>query len=84
MTVQHLCPCVNYPHLAGKAPNLKDDPEGQRELIKLVVERVYVDGEDVVAMTLRSNYHLVLGHNINGPTEFTVDPFVYTCGSDGI
>jgi hypothetical protein len=42
-----------------------------------------IDGEDVVAMTLRSNYHFVLGHNVNGPTEFTVDPFVYTCGSDG-
>jgi site-specific DNA recombinase len=55
--------------------NLKDDPEAQRDLIKLIVERVYIDGEDVVAMTLRSNYHLVLGHNANGPTEFTADPF---------
>ena len=47
-------------------------------------ERVYIDGEAAMTMTLRSNYHLVLGHNVNGPTEFTVDPFVYTCGSDGI
>jgi hypothetical protein len=45
------------------------------ELMKLIVERVYIDGEEVVAMTLRSNYHLVLGHNANGPTEFTADPF---------
>ena len=50
--------------------------------MRLIVERVYVDGEDVVAMTLRSNCHLVLGHNANGPTDFTVDPFLYTCGSD--
>jgi hypothetical protein len=34
-------------------------------------------------MTLRSNYHLVLGHNTNGPTEFAADPFVYTDGDDG-
>jgi hypothetical protein len=63
--------------------NLKGDPEAQHELIKLIVERVYIDGEDVVAMTLRSNCHLVLGHNVNGPTDFTIDPFLYTDGSDG-
>jgi len=61
----------------------KDDPEAQHELVKLIVERVYVRNEQVVAMTLRSNYHLVLGHNVKEPTEFSVDPFVYTCGSDG-
>ena len=27
-------------------------------------------------MTLHSNCHLVLGHNVNGPTEYTVDPFL--------
>ena len=64
--------------------DLKKYPDAQHELIKLVVERVYVDGKAVVAMTLRSNYHLVLGHNVNGPTEFAIDPFVYTSGSDGI
>ena len=63
---------------------LKEDPEAQRDLVKLIVQRVYMDGKDVVAMTLCSNYHLVLGHNTNGPTEFSVDPFVYTSGSDGI
>ncbi len=60
------------------------DPEAQHELIKLIVERVYVRDEQVVAMTLRSNYHLVLGHNVKEPTEFSVDPSPYTCGSDGI
>jgi hypothetical protein len=63
--------------------NLKGNPDSQHELVKLIVERVYIDEDKVVAMTLRSNYHLVLGHNTNGPTEFSVDPFVYTSGSDG-
>ncbi len=62
---------------------LKDDAEGRQELIKLIVERVYVNDKQIVAMTLRSNYHLVLGHKVNGPTEFTVDPFLYRSGSDG-
>ena len=68
-----------------------DDIEAQHELVKLVVERVYVEEKNVVAMTLKSNYHLVLGHNVNGPTEYTVDPFIaptldrqgYTSGDDG-
>lgn len=36
-----------------------------------------------MAMTLRSDYHIVLGHKLNGPTEVPVDPFIYTIGSDG-
>ena len=69
-----------------------DDTEAQSALIKQIVERVYVEDQQVVAMTLHSNCHLVLGHNVNGPTEYTVDPFltdthsgksVYTCGDDG-
>lgn len=62
---------------------LEGDEEGRHELVKLIVERVYVQDDKVVAMTLRSNYHLVLNHNTNGPTEFTVDPSCVTCGSDG-
>ena len=42
----------------------------------------YVEDEKVVAMTLRSNYHLVLGHKANGPTFHEVDP-LYAHGSDG-
>ena len=69
-----------------------DDVEAQSALIKQVVERVYVEDDQVVAMTLQSNCHLVLGHNVNEPTAYTVDPFitgtqsessVYTCGDDG-
>ncbi len=69
-----------------------DDIEVQSTLLKQVVERVYVEGDQVVAMTLQSNCHLVLSHNVNEPTEYTVDPFitgtqsepsVYTSGDDG-
>ena len=45
---------------------------------------MYVEGEKVVAMTLKSDYHIVLGHKMNGPTEVTVDPYLYTNGSDGV
>ena len=62
---------------------LEGKPEAQHELIKLIVERVYVRDEKVMAMTLRSNYHLVLGHNVNGPTYHQVDP-LYSYGSDGV
>jgi len=61
-----------------------DDTEAQHKLVKLVVKRVYVRGDEVVAMTLRSDYHIVLGHKLNGPTEVPVDPYVYTSGSDGL
>lgn len=69
------------------------DEEAQHELIKRIVERVYVQDEEVVAMTLKANCHLVLGHKVNGPTEYTVDPFLdtvapfserYTSGLDEI
>jgi hypothetical protein len=70
-------------HFATRWERTREDPEAQRELVKLIVERVHIDGEAVVAMTLRSIYNLVLGYNANGPTEFTVDPFSYADGSDG-
>jgi hypothetical protein len=59
------------------------DPEAEYRLVNLIVERVYVEGERVVAMTLKSNYHIVLGHKMNGSTEISVDPYLYTSGSDG-
>ena len=60
------------------------DTEAQHRLVKLIVKRVYVRGKEVVAMTLRSDYHIVLGHKLNGPTEVPVDPYVSASGSDGI
>ena len=42
---------------------LEGDEQGRHELVKLIVERVYVrDKEEVMAMTLRSDFHLILGH----------------------
>ena len=63
---------------------LEGDEDGRHELIKLIVERAYVRDSKLVAMTLRSNYHLVLGHNTNGPTYHKVDPLWFSSGSDGI
>ena len=63
---------------------LEGDEDSRHELVKLIVERVYVRDKQVVAMTLRSNYHLVLGHKANGPTYLEVDPFLYRSGSDGL
>ncbi|MCO6451384.1 MAG: recombinase family protein [Caldilineales bacterium] len=62
---------------------LEGQEEARHDLIKLLVERAYIQDDKVVAMTLRSNYHLVLGHNVKGSTEVSIDP-VYTSGSDGI
>jgi hypothetical protein len=62
---------------------LEGNEEGRHELVKLIVEKVYIQDENVVAMTLRSNYHLVLNHKANEPTAFTVDSSLSTCGSDG-
>jgi site-specific DNA recombinase len=61
----------------------KSDVEQQHRLIKLIVERVYVEGKVVVAMTLKADYHIVLGHKQNEPTEVSADSSLYTCGADG-
>jgi hypothetical protein len=55
---------------------LDGDEEGRHELVKLIVDRVYVEDETVVAITLKSNYHLVLGHNAKEPTSHEVDPYL--------
>ena len=62
---------------------LEGDEDGRHELVKLIVERVFVEDKKVVAMTLRSNYHLVMNHKTNGPTYHEVDPVLYKSGSDG-
>ena len=46
-----------------KLDAIGDDVEAQHDLIKLILERVYVEDDRVAAMTLKSNCHLVLGHN---------------------
>ena len=62
---------------------LDGDEESRHELIKLIVERAYVRDKQLIALTLRSNYHLVLGHKTNGPTYHEVDPIWFSSGSDG-
>ncbi|MCB0202677.1 MAG: recombinase family protein, partial [Anaerolineae bacterium] len=48
------------------------DEEARHRLVELIVERVYAKDDQVVAMTLRSNFHLVLGHKMNEPTDFSI------------
>lgn len=55
----------------------KGDVDKQHQLIKLIVERVYVEDDVVVAMTLKSDYHIVLGHKANESTQVEVDPHIY-------
>ena len=50
------------------------DVEKQHELLKLILERVYIHEKEVIAITLKSDYHFVLGHNPNEPTYTEVDP----------
>ena len=65
---------------------LEGDDEARHRLVELIVERIYAKDDEVVAMTLRSNFHLVLGHKMNEPTDFSIGSSpggVYTCGPDG-
>ena len=48
------------------------DDEARHQLVSMIVERVYAKDDEVVAMTLRSNFHLVLGHKMNEPTDFSL------------
>jgi hypothetical protein len=66
----------------------KGDVELQNRLLTKIVERVYVEDDRIVAVTLKSSCHLVLGHKLNEPTEYTVDAFqsdefFATSGDDG-
>ncbi len=54
---------------------LEGDEDGRHELVKLIVDRVYVEDETKVAITLKSNYYLVLGHTAKEPTSYEVDPY---------
>ena len=59
------------------------DIEAQHKLVKLILERVYVNDNEVVALTLKSDFHIVLGHNGNEPTYMEVDPMVHTWARRG-
>ena len=51
---------------------LEGDDEARHQLVEQIVERVYAKDDEVVAMTLHSNFHLVLGHKMNEPTDFSI------------
>lgn len=59
----------------------KGDVEKQHQLVKLIVERVYIEDDVVVAMTLKSDYHIVLANKTNEPTQIEVDPIIYEWAS---
>ncbi len=40
---------------------LSGNDDAQHDLVKLIVDRVYIQDKSLIAMTLHSNYHLVLG-----------------------
>jgi site-specific DNA recombinase len=54
----------------------KGDIAQQHELLRLIIERVYIKDDSVVAITLKSDYHIILGHNGDEPTYMDFDPLV--------
>lgn len=49
------------------------DAQLQQNLLQLIVARVWVRGDRVVAMSLRPNYHVTVGLESKKPTEVHVD-----------
>lgn len=50
-----------------------DDRAAQERLVKMIVARVWVRGQQVVAISLRPNYHVTVGLKSEKPTELEVD-----------
>ncbi len=59
------------------------DIEEQHRLVSLIVDRVYVQDDRIAALTLKADYHIVLGTKPNEPTVFTIGSYGYTHGDDG-
>jgi len=57
-------------------------------LINLIVGRVWIRGENIVALSLRSNYHVTVRLGSEKSTEISVDYsggiLLYPGGSDGV
>ncbi|MCQ3931354.1 MAG: hypothetical protein DPW16_12930 [Chloroflexi bacterium] len=51
----------------------KGDRKAQQDLINLIVARVWVKDGDVVAMSLRPNYHITVGLENTKSTELSLD-----------
>jgi hypothetical protein len=47
-------------HFAERLAACNGDVEKQHQLVNLIVERVYINGDKVDAITLKSDYHIVL------------------------
>jgi DNA invertase Pin-like site-specific DNA recombinase/transcription initiation factor TFIIIB Brf1 subunit/transcription initiation factor TFIIB len=54
-----------------------DNVEAQADLIKLIVERVYIQGRRVSAITLKADYHVVLGQDGETPHFIELDPCIH-------
>ena len=52
--------------------------------MRLIVERVYIRDQEVVALTLKSDYVAILGNNTNGSTVILVDPEYPCAGMTGL
>lgn len=57
--------------------NCNGDVLAQHHRVKVIIERVYAEEDVVVAITLKSNYHVVLGHKANEPTFMEVDSHIH-------
>jgi hypothetical protein len=61
----------------------QEDPAEQERLLKLMLVRVWVEGDAVVRLCLRPNLHVTAGLDAKRPTEISVDLDCYQSGSDG-
>ena len=50
---------------------IRDDRKAQEQLIHLIVARVWVKGDRVMAISLRPNYHITVGLENEKPTEIS-------------
>ncbi|GEM_PF-1711560 len=57
--------------------------EKQHQLVKLIVERVYIEDALIVAMTLKADDHIVLGYKENEPAKIMADPFIHEWAARG-
>lgn len=60
------------------------DRKAQQKLLQLIVGRVWVKGEQVLAMSLRPNYHVTLGLESKQPTEISMGQTFFQNGDDGV
>jgi hypothetical protein len=62
---------------------VEDNPNEQERLLRLMLVRVWVVDDQVMEISLRPNFHIVVGLDQKRPTQVEVDPVSYQNGSDG-